>query len=133
MLRVYHVIVFVGHLQCSCRGTDPDTAYPSSWNVLDLLSRDFYVNMDTEASFDFETCPLDGALLELQEVETSSINGERLGLSLSSWMLMYRTDDDEQVLSVLMQVDEDEAGNPLEFREKQQLGIEKRYVLLVGC
>ena len=89
--------------------------------------------MDTEASFDFETCPLDGALLELQEVETSSINGERLGLSLSSWMLMYRTDDDEQVLSVLMQVDEDEAGNPLEFREKQQLGIEKRYVLLVGC
>ena len=46
---------------------------------------------------------------------------------------MYRTNDDEQVQSDLMQIDEDEAGNPLEFREKRQLGREKRYVLLDGC
>ena len=90
--------------------------------------------MDTEASFDFDTCPLDGALLELQEVETSTINGERLGRSLPGWMLTYGcTDDDEQVQSDLMQIDEDEAGNPLEFREKRQLGKEKRYVLLDCC
>ena len=79
-----------------------------------------------------EPCPVEGALMELGEVEMYTINGERLGRTMSDWMLAYGTDFDDLSKADLRQIGDDEEGDPLEFREKRMLGKEKRYVLPGG-